>query len=153
MYTLICTKHTYALKIKLFWWKLDFLVFHVLRNFILSLIVHFHDNVFHINLTTHLIDVFSWFCFHEYNLCFIDFECLVIMWLTYFSWNIFLFYSLLKGFRTSLTILSYNSCVLFILVEFSIVLKLFSNLFLKTPTHPRAVGWATMPCMHYWKSI
>ena len=24
---------------------------------------------------------------------------------------------------------------------------IFSNLFLKTPTLPRAAGWATMPCM------
>ena len=62
-------------------------------------------------------------------------------------WDILLFYSLLEGFRTSLQFYHITSCVLFILVALSILLKIFSNLFLKTPTLQRAVGWATMPCM------
>ena len=61
--------------------------------------------------------------------------------------NIFLFYSLLEGFRTSFEDYHKTSCVILHLVEFSIMLKLFSNLFLKIPTLPRAAGWATMPCM------
>ena len=61
--------------------------------------------------------------------------------------DIFLVYSFLEGFRTSFQDYHKTSCVFFILVEFSIMLKLFSNLFLKTPTHRWVVGWATMPCM------
>ena len=51
-----------------------------------------------------------------------------------------LFYSLLEGFRTSFQNYHKTSCVILHLVEFSIMLKLFSNLFLKTPTNAIG-GW------------
>ena len=70
-----------------------------------------------------------------------------------FSWNISLFYSLLEGFRTSFQNYHKTSCVILHMVEFSIILKLLSNLFLKTPTHQWVVGWATMPCMFILKII
>ena len=44
MYTLVCTRHTYTLK------DSSFDDFHVLRNFLLSLIAYFHDDMFHITL-------------------------------------------------------------------------------------------------------
>ena len=100
----------------------------------------------HNSYTLTLLNVFSWFCFHEYDMCLIVFECLMIMWLTCFSWNIFLFYSLLEGFRTSLQIFHITSSYSSYGRVFKRVI-LFSNLFLKIPTLPRAVGWATMPCM------
>ena len=81
------------------------LVLMFLRNFVFELncIVSWWY-VSHNTCTLILLIIFSWFCFHEYDIAYIDFECLVIMWFTYFSWNIFLFYSLLEGFRTSLQI-------------------------------------------------
>ena len=39
------------------------------------------------------------------------------------------------------------------MVEFSYMLNLFSNIFLKTPTHLRAVGWATIPCMLFIENL
>ena len=53
MYTLVCTRHTYTLK------DSSFDDFHVLRNFILSLIAYFHDDVFHITLIHSLYLMFS----------------------------------------------------------------------------------------------
>ena len=100
----------------------------------------------HKTCTLTLLDIFSWFC--EYYMCYIDFEC---HWLSDFhvSWNIFLFYSFLEGFRARLQFYHIiTSCVFFILVEFSIVLKLFSNLFLKTRTHHgRLVGRPCLVCI------
>ena len=79
--------------------------------------------------------LFSWVWYVLYR-----FWVLMIVWLTCFLCNIFLFYSLLEGFRASLQFYHITNCVFFILVEFSIVLQLFSNLFLKTPTHLKG-GW------------
>ena len=69
----------------------------------------------------------------------------MIMWFTCFSWNIFLFYSLLEGFRTNLQFypitISYSS--------FDRVFKhtIFSNLFLKTlPIQGRLVGRPCLAC-------
>ena len=101
---------------------------------------------FHIELDCLLYLMFSHdFIFMSVICAYIDFECLVIMWSTCFSWNIFLFYSLLEGFRTSFQLFHITSSY----SSYGRVFKhtIFSNLFLKTPTHPRAVGWATMPCM------
>ena len=75
---------------------------------------------------------------------FIDFECLVIMWLTSFSWNIILFYSLLERFRTSLQNFLITSHILHFGRVFNYA-KLLSNLFLKTPSiEGRLVG---RPCL------
>jgi len=139
MYTLVCTRHTYALKIKSFWW------FSCLRNFELNCLISWLcDSHYTCALTS--FKCFSWLCFHEYDMGFMDFECLVTMWFTCFSWNIILFYSLLEGFRTSLQIFHITSCGI---LHYGRVFKhtIFSNLFLKTPTRPRAIGWETMPYM------
>ena len=52
--------------------------------------------------------VSSWLCFHEYDMGFMDFECLVIMWFTCASWKTILFYFLLEGFRTRLQVFPFN---------------------------------------------
>ena len=121
------------------------------RNYILSLIAYSHDYAFHIILIQSLLVVFSWLCFHEYYMCYIDLEC----WLCDFHifMDIFLFYSLLEGFRTSFLIYYKTKCVFIHFGRvFKLMLKLFSNLFLKTPSIEWAVGWATMPCEPNWKS-
>ena len=99
MYTLVCTWHTYALK------KSSFYDFHVLRNLELECLFSWLY-VFTYTLYTHLLIVFSWLCFHEHDMGFMDFEYLVTMWFTCVSWNIILFYSLLEGFRTSFQVFS-----------------------------------------------
>ena len=87
VYFSFCTWHTYTLKDSSFD---DFLVFHVLRNFIIELNWLFSWLcVSHNTCTLTLFDVFSWFCFHEYNLFYIVFECLVIMWSTCFFYEIY----------------------------------------------------------------
>ena len=59
--------------------------------------------------------------------------------------DIFLFYSLLEGFRTSFQDYHKTSYVILHLEEFSIMLNLFSNLFLKTPS---IKGWLDgRPCL------
>ena len=105
------------------------------------MILWLHDSFTHITWCF-LMTLFSWVLYVLYR------PWVLIMWLTCFSWNIFLFYSLLEGFRISLRFYHKTSCVFFILVEFSIVLKLFSNLFLKTPTHNgRLVGRSCLVCI------
>ena len=102
---LALTKHTYALKFGLFWWKLNFYDFHnfhvckgisywaLMPHSMILLITWFSHS--------HYMMFSSWLCFHEYYMCYIDFEW---HWFSEFHvlWNIFLFYSLLEGFRTSL---------------------------------------------------
>ena len=86
------------------------------------------------------------FYFHESYSCFIDFECLMIMWFTCFSWNIILFYSFLEGFRTSLQVFHLTSCGI---LRYGRVFKhtLFSNLFLKTLSiQGRLVGRPCLVC-------
>jgi len=53
-------------------------------------------------------------------------------------------YSLLEGFRISLQVLT--SCGILHMVEFFKHTLFFKPIF-ENPTHLRAVGWATMPCM------
>ena len=59
-----------------------------------------------------------------------------------------MFYSLLEGLRTSLQDYHKTSCVILYLVEFSIMLKLFSNLFWKSlPIKRRLVGRPCLVCI------
>jgi len=103
MYTLVCTWHTYALK------KSSFDDSHVLRNIELYCLVSCLC-VSHNTCTLTSFKCFSWLCFHEYVWALWILSVLVTMWFTYFSWNIFLFYSLLEGFRTSLQVFHLTSC-------------------------------------------
>ena len=110
MYALVCIRHTYALKYKLcFYENFDFSWFHVFKEFHMSLIEYFHDwYVSHNTCSLTLLfthDLFSW----DYDMGFMDFECLVIMWFTCVSWKTILFYSLLEGFRTSLKVFPITS--------------------------------------------
>jgi len=131
---LVLTKHTYALELVLFEWKLNFHVFHVYKEFHMKFYCLFPWLCFSHNFCTlTLFDVFSWLCFHKYYMCYINFECWYLCDFHIFI-DIVLFYSLLEGFRTSFQDYHKTSCVILLLVEFSIMLKLFSNLFLKTPT-------------------
>ena len=101
MYTLVCIRrHTYALKIKSFWW---FSCFKEYWAYCLLFMIMCFTYI----LFTHLTYCLLMFYFHESYSCFIDFEC----WIScefHVSWKIFLFYSLLEGFRTSLQIFSLN---------------------------------------------
>ena len=106
----------------------------------------------HNSCTLTLLDVFSWLYFHEYYMCFIDFECQLLSDFHVFM-DIFMFYSLLEGLHTIFQ--DYHKLVVyfFILKEFSNLLKLFSNPIFENPFLQRADGWATMPCVPNWKSI
>ena len=79
--------------------------------------------------------LFSWVWYVLYR-----FWVLMIVWLTYFSWIIFLFYSLLEGFRTSLQVFHKTSCVILHLVEFSIMLKIIFKSYFWKPL-PSKGGW------------
>ena len=66
IYTLVYTKHIYVLKFVLFWWKLNFYVFHVCKGisfefkcliFMILLITWFLHSIF---------GVYSWLYFHEH---------------------------------------------------------------------------------------
>ena len=78
------------------------------------------------------------------------------LWVLICDFHIFmeniLVYSLLEGFRTNLQFYHITSCGILHLVEFFKHI-IFSNLSLKTPTHSRAVGWATMPYMLIIKNL
>ena len=84
---------------------------------------------------------------------FIDFECLVIMWFTCFSWNICLFYFLLEGFRTNFQVFHKTSCGILHMVEFTNMLYYFKLIF-ENP-YPSKGGWLGDHALyaHYWKSI
>ena len=104
----------------------------------------------HNSYTLTLLKVFSWFCFHEYDMCLIVFECLMIVWLTCFSWNIFLFYSLLEGFRTSLQIFHITSSY----SSYGRVSNRVFKLIFENP-YPSKGGWLGDHALyaHFWKSI
>ena len=91
MYTLDCTWHTYTLK------KSSFDDFHVLRNIELYCLISWLC-VSHYTCTLTLFDGFSWFCFHEYDMCLVDFECLVPCDLHVFHEKYFCFIPYLKYF-------------------------------------------------------
>ena len=78
-------------------------------------------------------------------MCFIDLECQLLCDFHDLI-DIFLFYSLLERFRTSLQVYHKTSCVFFILVEF-FKHVIFLNPIFENSYPKRAVGWATMPCM------
>ena len=110
---------------------------YVLRNFLLSLIAYFHDYVFTLCLYTHIINVFSWFCFHEYDICFIDFECWWSCDLHVFYGIYFCFIPYLKDF-----VLVYKFFIKLVrILHCGRVFQqtIFSNLFLKTL--PITGGW------------
>ena len=141
MYTLVWTWHTYALKIKSFWY---FSCVSCFKEFWAKLTI-FMIMCFTYILYTHLtycflMIMFSWVC-----MGFMDFECLVTMWFTCFSWNIILFYSL-KDFVLVFKIFHITSCGI---LRYGRVFKhtIFSNLFLKTPTfHRRLDGRPFLVC-------
>ena len=103
MYSLVCTRHTYALKIKSFWWFSCFKEFLFELNCLFSWLC-FSPKTY----TLTLFEVFSWFYFHESYMSFISFECQLLSDF-HVLWNIILFYSLLEGFRTSLQIFHITS--------------------------------------------
>ena len=84
-------------------------MFSCLKEFKLSLIAYFHDYVFHIMLihshhSCFLMILNSWVWYMLHRSWVLD-----IMWISCVSWKIFLFYSLLEGFRTSLVIFHLTS--------------------------------------------
>ena len=89
-------------------------------------------------LYTHIIRVFSWFWFHEYDICFIYFECWWLCDLHVFYGIYSCFIPYLKDFVLVYKIFHITSCDILHMVE---IFKhtLFSNLFLKTPTFTG--GW------------
>ena len=100
MYTLVCTKHTYTLKNSCF----DDL--HVFKEFHIELICPFSWGcVSHNSYTLTLIKIFSWFYFHEYDMCLIDFEC-------WWSCDLHVFHEI-------------NSCFIPYLKDFVLVYKSF----------------------------
>jgi len=100
MYTLVCIRHTYALKIKSFWW---FSCFKEYWAYCLPFMIMFFTFYQNTHPSCFLMIMFSWVC-----MGFMDFECLVTMWFTCFSWNIILVYSLLEGSRTSFQDFQFN---------------------------------------------
>ena len=99
--------HSLILNDYIFNWYDDFnklhdsLLYQDLIISILSLIVHFSWwNVFHITLVHSLYYVSHDCVFHEYKLCYMDFECFSDHVIFMFHEKYFC-YSLLEGFRTS----------------------------------------------------
>jgi len=93
MYALVCIWHTYALKYKLcFYENFDFSWFHVFKEFHMSLIEYFHDwYVSHNTCSLTLLfthDLFSW----DYDMGFMNFECLVPCDLHVFHEKLFCFH-------------------------------------------------------------
>ena len=129
-------------------------VFSFIKEFHIELIAYFHEYVFHITLIHSLYLIFS----HDF--IFMSMICAYRLLSVWRSCDSHVFHEIsscfipyLKDFVLVFKIVIKLVAVFSLLVEFSNMLNLFSNLFLKTPTHLRVVGSATMPCMHYWKSI
>ena len=135
MYTLVCTKHTYALKIKLFWWFLCFWEgIHIELNCLFPWLCLSHNTC---TLTSFLFthDLFSW----DY-MCFIDLWVLMIMWLTCFHGIYSYFIPYLKDFVLVFKIIIKLVTYFFVLeVIFQLCLNYFHILFWKSL--PSKGGW------------
>ena len=129
-------------------------IFMFLRNFIIELnCLSSWLCLSHKTCTLTLFEIFSWFCFHEYNLCYIDFECWWSCDLHVFHGIHSYFIPCSKDFVLVFKIYHKTSSYSSFFVEFSNMLNLFSNLFLKTPT--LMGGWLGDHALYvlYWKSF
>ena len=94
MYTLVCIRHTYTLKIKFFFD--DFLFKGIIE---LNWTIFFMIVISTLDLYTHIYYLLM-FCVHETFFKLNWIRVLIIMWFS-FLWKIICIYSLLEGFRTS----------------------------------------------------
>ena len=85
-------------------------------------------------------------------MCFIDFEYQLLSDFHIFM-DIFLFYSLLEGLRTSLQDYHKIICVILHFGRIFKHVKLFQIIIFENPYVQRVVGWATMPCLLKLKNL
>ena len=140
------------MKFILFWWKLNFYIFHVYKR--ISYELHCLSSwlcLSHDSYTLYLVLTHDFFYFMNIYVLYCYLSC---RWSCDFHvfMDTFMFYFLFEEFRTSFQ--NYHKLVHILhLVEFSIMLKLFLNLFLKITTHN---GWLDgRPCLvcSNWKSF
>ena len=121
--------------------------FHIELNSLFPWLCWLHDSC------THIILVYSWFLFSWVSYVLYRLWVSIIVWLTCL-WNIYLFYSLLEGLRTSFQDYHKICCgFLHFGRVFNYTKIIFKFIFLKTPSFQgRMDGRPCLVCSN-WKSF